>query len=87
MSPTLVDSDPLKLLTVEDVADLFQVRPRKVYDLVRDEGLPFVRMGRLYRFVRRELVRWQESRTAAHPVPGTTTAAPALLTRDWSRRG
>ncbi len=62
------------------------MRTRKVYDLVRDEGLPFVRMGRFCRFVRRELRRWQESRIAANPVPGAPSAAPALLTRDWSRR-
>ncbi len=86
MSPSLADSDSLKLLTVEEVADLFQVRVRKVYDLIR-EGLPHLKVGRFFRFRPADLRRWQESRTAAVPTPGTATAAPALVKRDWSRRG
>jgi excisionase family DNA binding protein len=85
MSPSLTDSDSLKLLTVDEVADLFQVRARKVYDLVR-EGLPHVKVGRFLRFRPADLHRWQESHTAAAPNPGPATAAPALVKRDWSRR-
>lgn len=86
MSPRLADSDSLKLLTVKEVADLFQVRARKVYDLIR-EGLPHLKVGRFFRFRVEDLRRWQESRTAALPTPGSTVAAPVLVKRDWSRRG
>jgi excisionase family DNA binding protein len=86
MSPSLTDSDSLKLLTIDEVADLFQVRARKVYDLIR-EGLPHIKVGRFFRFRPSDLHRWQESRIAAHPIPGGAPVAPALIKRDWSRRG
>jgi excisionase family DNA binding protein len=85
MSPSLADSDSLKLLTVDEVADLFQVRVRKVYDLIR-EGLPHLKVGRFFRFRVEDLRRWQESRVDAVPSPGNAPAAPALVKRDWSRR-
>lgn len=84
MSPSFADSDSIKLLTVDEVADLFQVRARKVYDLIR-EGLPHIKVGRFFRFRPGDLRRWQETRIAAVPVPGTVSAAPALVKRDWSR--
>lgn len=86
MSPRLTDSSSVQLLTVADVAALLKVRLRKVYDLIRDEALPHVKLGRSYRFVLAELARWLESRITTNPIP-MATPAPALRTRDWSRRG
>lgn len=86
MSPNLADASTIRLLTVEEVADLFQVRARKVYDLIRD-GLPHLKVGRFFRFRLVDVQRWQESRTTALPASGGAPAGPVLVKRDWSRRG
>ena len=57
------------LLTVEDLAAHFKVKKRKIYQLVRDEGLPHVRMGRALRFDPAEVVRWLTSRREVIPRP------------------
>jgi excisionase family DNA binding protein len=62
----------LALLTVEDLAVWFRVRKRKVYDLVRNDGLPFLRMGRFLRFRRADVDLWLSARTASVPVPGAS---------------
>lgn len=84
MSPTSLDSDSLNLLTLKQVADLFQLKPRKVRELVR-EGLPHLRWGRAFRFQRAKVEKWLESRTASVSFPGAAPRAPTLRKRDWSR--
>lgn len=74
----------LALLTVEDLAAWFQVRKRKVYDLVRDDGLPSLRMGRFLRFRHADVDRWLAARTASVPVPGTAPKPRDLPAYDWS---
>lgn len=84
MSRVDAEPDSLKRLTVKDVADLFGIRPRKVHDLVR-AGLPCVKVGRLFRFRRADLLRWLDSQVSAVGGQRAGTAAPAVVKRDWSR--
>ena len=77
----------IELLTLQNVADLFQVRPRKVRDLVHDHGLPHVRVGRAFRFRRGDVDRWLAERTQAVPRPGATRSAVEVPSYDWSKHG
>lgn len=83
MSSTPPDS--AQLLTVEQVADLFQVKVRTVYQLVRD-GLPHLRVGKLLQFRAVDLHRWAESRSTALAATRPTAPAPALVSWDGARR-
>jgi len=49
------------LMTVEQVADLLQVRPRWIYDAVAHNRLPVVRVGHYLRFDHDEIERWIEN--------------------------
>jgi excisionase family DNA binding protein len=49
---------PGGLLTAQQVAALWQVRPKHVYSLARDGGLPHVRLGRYVRFRPAAVARW-----------------------------
>ena len=75
----------IDLLTVQNVADLFQVRTRKVLDLVHNHGLPHVPVGRSYRFRRPDVDRWLEERTRAVPRPGASHPAADIPSYDWSK--
>lgn len=46
------------LLTVQEVSAILQVRPARVYELVRIGLLPAVHLGRQVRFRKAELERW-----------------------------
>ncbi len=82
----MISSQTLDLLTVEDLAARFQVRKRRIYDLVRDGGLPHLRVGRTLRFRPREVDRWLAARTQAVPLPGAAAQRrPDLPPYDWSR--
>lgn len=83
---TTLPPPPVRLLTVKELAELFQVRPRKVYDLVRDEGLPHVRLGRALRFDPGTIRRWVDARTGSVPTPGAASRTRPLPPGDWSRR-
>ena len=50
------------LLSVEDLARTLQVTTGTVYRLVREDGLPGVRVGGQWRFRREELERWLDGR-------------------------
>ena len=50
------------LLSVEELARALQVTTGTVYRLVREDGLPGVRVGGQWRFRREELERWLDSR-------------------------
>lgn len=47
---TLTASRPTRLLTADDLADRWQVRPAHVYRLAREGRLPTVNIGRYRRF-------------------------------------
>jgi excisionase family DNA binding protein len=40
----------VRLLTAEELAERWQVRPSHVYRLTRDGAVPAVRLGRYYRY-------------------------------------
>ena len=75
----------IELLTVRDLADLFQVRTRKILDLVRDDGLPHVRVGRAYRFRRADVDRWLADRTEAIPRLGASQRRAEVPNYDWAK--
>ena len=53
------------LMTVDEVAELLQLRPRGVYGLVERRAIPVVRVSNRIRFVRSDIERW----LAANRVP------------------
>ena len=64
-------------LTTEEVLEYLQVNLRTVYRLIKAGKIPAVRVGRQWRFRKREIDAWLDSqrpRGGARPVP----AAPAL---------
>jgi len=59
-------NDPQPLLTADEVGRLLRVKRRTVYDLVRNQGLPAVRLGvRCLRFRRDAVEAWLEARQQA----------------------
>lgn len=57
----LVASAPTaRWYTLAEVADLFQVSAPTVVKMVRDEGLPGMRVGKQWRFRRDDVDRWPE---------------------------
>ena len=58
-------ANPVKrepLLSVEELARMLQVTTGTVYRLVREDGLPGVRVGGQWRFRRDEFESWLDSR-------------------------
>ena len=49
----------------EAIAYLRLGSPSALYRLVREHGMPFCRVGRLYRFDRREIDAWTHGHTSA----------------------
>ena len=69
-------------LTTEEVLDYLQVNLRTVYRLIKAGKIPAVRVGRQWRFRKRDIDAWLESqrpRTARPtvPAPGRTSAVTA----------
>jgi excisionase family DNA binding protein len=51
------------LLSAKEVARILKVHQETVYILIRDEGLPSIRIGRSHRFDGALLARWIERRS------------------------
>ena len=67
-------------LTTEEVLDYLQVNLRTVYRLIKAGKIPAVRVGRQWRFRKRDIDAWLESqrpRTARSVTATTRAAAPA----------
>jgi excisionase family DNA binding protein len=67
-------------LTTEEVLDYLQVNLRTVYRLIKAGKIPAVRVGRQWRFRKRDIDAWLESqrpRTSRSLSPATRPAAPA----------
>jgi len=61
--PTKVTVEPL-LLTIPQVAAMLGLGRSKVYDLIREEGLPTARFGTAVRVPAEELKQWVKRRIA-----------------------
>jgi excisionase family DNA binding protein len=67
-------------LTTEEVLEYLQVNLRTVYRLIKAGKIPAVRVGRQWRFRKRDIDAWLDSqrlRGGARPAPTATAAAPA----------
>src|SRR5213079_1326262 len=82
-------------LTTEEVLEYLQVNLRTVYRLIKAGKIPAVRVGRQWRFRKRDIDAWLESqrarggaRTAVAPAPaatpprGSSAARPRILVVD-----
>lgn len=59
-------SKGLELLTTDEVAEELRIPRKQVYGLIRDEGLPAIRLSsNRYRVAREDLTAWLASRRAA----------------------
>ena len=74
----------LKLLNVADLAELFQVGHSKVRQLVRDEGLPHIWMGKHLRFHQDAVARWLARRVEVTPRV-EASRQPVIAAFDWSQ--
>ncbi len=75
-------ADSARLLTSLDAAQLLRVHPKQIYRLLK-RGLPALRVGDEWRFVRAEILEWAASRPArpgGAPTP-QRVAAPDIGTR------
>ena len=78
-----------EFLTTEDVLEYLQVNLRTVYRLIKAGRIPAIRVGRQWRFRKRDIDAWLESqrprtaRPAAPPSrPAATAARPRVLVVD-----
>lgn len=51
---------PIKLYTVEELAEILRCERQVVYRLVREGSVPHMRVGRLIRFEADAIARWIE---------------------------
>lgn len=54
-----------QLLTVDQVAQLLQVKPRTIYQWVHESFIPVVKLGCLVRFKQASIKEWLTRREAA----------------------
>jgi excisionase family DNA binding protein len=67
-------------LTTEEVLEYLQVNLRTVYRLIKAGKIPAVRVGRQWRFRKRDIDAWLDSqrlRGGSRPAPAAAAAAPA----------
>ena len=83
-SPDSLATAQLMLLNVADLAERFQVGPSKVRQLVREEALPHLRLGKHLRFHPEAVARWLANRVE---ITATVEAArqPVIATYDWTQ--
>src|SRR6185312_4789868 len=66
-------------LTTEEVLEYLQVNLRTVYRLIKAGKIPAVRVGRQWRFRKRDIDAWLDSQrprnSAARPMPSAAPAA------------
>jgi excisionase family DNA binding protein len=66
-------------LTTDEVLNYLQVNLRTIYRLIKSEKIPAVRVGRQWRFRKRDIDAWLESQRPRGPrlVPSPSRPAPA----------
>ena len=64
-------------LTTEEVLEYLQVNLRTVYRLIKAGKLPAVRVGRQWRFRKRDIDAWLENQRTRGAKPAAATAPPA----------
>src|SRR6266550_7968763 len=64
-------------LTTEEVLEYLQVNLRTVYRLIKAGKIPAVRVGRQWRFRKRDIDAWLESQRPRTARPGTPSGARA----------
>jgi len=47
-----------KLLTIEDVAKFLQVKPSVIKYWINSRDIPFIKLGKYYRFESKEICTW-----------------------------
>ena len=64
-------------LTTEEVLEYLQVNLRTVYRLIKAGKIPAVRVGRQWRFRKRDIYAWLDSQRGPRATRTATPAAPA----------
>lgn len=58
---SLSKNEVLRLMTIDEVAEILNVKPSLIRALILRREIPFRKVGRLIRFDRAELEQWQTS--------------------------
>jgi excisionase family DNA binding protein len=74
-------------LTTEEVLAYLQVNLRTVYRLIKAGKIPAVRVGRQWRFRKRDIDAWLDSQRAAPATPSTAHQAAPQLSSQAARNG
>lgn len=73
-------------LTTDEVLDYLQINVRTVYRLIQAGKIPAVRVGRQWRFRKRDIDAWLEQQRGPRPSPGADhaprTSRPRILVVD-----
>ena len=72
-------------LTTEEVLEYLQVNLRTVYRLIKAGKIPAVRVGRQWRFRKRDIDAWLDSQRSRSS-EGATAAAPSTASREGRQR-
>jgi excisionase family DNA binding protein len=69
-------SDDEGFMTTEEVLEYLQVNLRTVYRLIKNKNIPAIRVGRQWRFRRRDIDAWLEGQRAGHKPELESTERP-----------
>ena len=72
-------------LTTEEVLEYLQVNLRTVYRLIKAGKIPAVRVGRQWRFRKRDIDTWLDSQRTQQPAAGAVAVIPAASSSRHSR--
>ena len=50
----------MQLMTVDEIATLLQLQPETIREMARNERIPAIKLGRVWRFDQAEILRWIE---------------------------
>lgn len=55
-------SNPVRLLNISEVAQVLGVTPKTIYSWVHTRQIPYVKVGRLVKFDRKDIEAWIQAR-------------------------